>query len=104
VVVWRQENLANYLTKGKQVYVEGRIQTRRYDDKDGRKIYATEVVAEDIVLLGGGRGEDASDAGSPQQSRARRAAANGNGKRQAGTAANEADFDRMDISDDDVPW
>ena len=32
VVLWRQENLANYLTKGKQVYVEGRLQTRSYDD------------------------------------------------------------------------
>ena len=37
VVLWRQENLANYLTKGKQVYVEGRLQTRSYDDKDGKK-------------------------------------------------------------------
>src|SRR5689334_24874408 len=33
VVLWRQENLANYLTKGKQVYVEGRLQTRSYDDR-----------------------------------------------------------------------
>ena len=47
------ENLANYLLKGKQVYVEGRLQTRSYDDKDGKKVYATEVIAEDVVLLGG---------------------------------------------------
>src|ERR1041385_7786435 len=53
VVLWRAENLANYLTKGKQVYVEGRIQTRSYDDKDGKKVYATEVVADDVILLGG---------------------------------------------------
>ena len=53
VTVWRQENLANYLTKGKQVYVEGRLQTRSYDDKDGKKVYATDVIAEDILLLGG---------------------------------------------------
>ena len=57
VVLWRQENLANYLTKGKQVYVEGRLQTRSYDDKDGKKQYMTEVVAEDVILLGG-RGGD----------------------------------------------
>src|SRR5579885_2136637 len=56
VVLWRAENLANYLTRGKQVYVEGRIQTRSYDDKDGKKVYVTEVVAEDVMLLGG-RGE-----------------------------------------------
>jgi single-strand DNA-binding protein len=36
VVLWRAENLANYLLKGKQVYVEGRLQTRSYDDKDGK--------------------------------------------------------------------
>src|SRR5271166_1403728 len=53
VVLWRQENLANYLTKGKQVYVEGRLQTRSYDDKDGKKQYMTEVVADDVILLGG---------------------------------------------------
>jgi single-strand DNA-binding protein len=58
VVLWRAENLAPYLTKGKQVYVEGRLQTRSYDDKDGKKVYTTEVVAEDVILLGGsGSGE-----------------------------------------------
>jgi len=56
VVLWRAENLSQYLTKGKQVYVEGRIQTRSYDDKDGKKVYTTEVVADDVILLGG-RGE-----------------------------------------------
>lgn len=56
IVVWRQENLAQYLTKGKQVYIEGRLQTRSYEDKDGQKKYSTEVVAEEIFLLGG-RGE-----------------------------------------------
>ena len=60
VVLWRQENLANYLTKGKQVYVEGRLQTRSYDDKDGKKQYMTEVVAEDVILLGGRGGEGSS--------------------------------------------
>jgi len=58
IILWRQENLANYLTKGKQVYVEGRLQTRNYDDKDGKKVYVTEVVAEDVVLLSG-RGAEA---------------------------------------------
>lgn len=59
VVLWRQENLGQYLTKGKQVYVEGRIQTRSYEDKDGQKKYSTEVVADDVMLLGraGGGGE-----------------------------------------------
>jgi single-strand DNA-binding protein len=57
VTLWKAENLATYLTKGKQVYVEGRLQTRSYDDKDGKKVWATDVVAEEVILLGGqGRG------------------------------------------------
>src|ERR1700757_370129 len=68
VVLWRQENLANYLTKGKQVYVEGRLQTRSYDDKDGKKVWTTEVVAEDVILLGGrGEGGPGSDEGYSQE-------------------------------------
>jgi len=53
VVAWRSENLANYLTKGKQVYIEGRLQTRSYE-KGGEKRYVTEVVSDDVILLGGG--------------------------------------------------
>ena len=53
VVLWRSENLANYLTKGKQLYVEGRIHTRSYEDKDGKKVYSTEVVADEVILLCG---------------------------------------------------
>ena len=59
VTLWRAEKLANFLTKGKQVYVEGRLQTRSYDDKDGKKVYTTDVVADEVILLGGrGEGED----------------------------------------------
>src|SRR5512143_4033491 len=62
VVLWRGENVAPYLTKGKQSYVEGRLQTRSYDDKDGKKVWTTEVVAEDVILLGGrGEGSPAAD-------------------------------------------
>src|SRR3984957_20069247 len=67
VVLWRNENVAPYLTKGKQVYVEGRLQTRSYDDKDGKKVWRTEVVADDVILLGG-RGEGGPpDEGFSQQ-------------------------------------
>lgn len=62
LVMWRQENLANFLTKGTRVYIEGRLQTRSYDDKDGNKRYMTEVVVEEIILLGGrGEGGDPSN-------------------------------------------
>ena len=53
IVLWRSENVSSYLTKGKKVYVEGRLQSRSYDDKDGNKKYVTEVVADDLILLGG---------------------------------------------------
>jgi single-strand DNA-binding protein len=62
VVLWRGENVSPYLTKGKQVFVEGRLQTRSYDDKDGKKVWTTEVVAEDVILLGG-RGESGGGGG-----------------------------------------
>lgn len=48
------ESLTEYLTKGKQVAVEGKIQTREWKDKDGNKRSTTEIRAERIVLLGGG--------------------------------------------------
>lgn len=103
VVVWRQENLANYLTKGKQVYVEGRLQTRSYDDKDGKKVYTTEVVADDVILLGG-RGDSASSGGfeSSGPARARAGAASARG----GSSAQPTEDDERfgGITDDDVPF
>jgi single-strand DNA-binding protein len=53
------ESLQDYLKKGKQIYVEGRLETRSWDDKDGQKKYMTEILADRIQLLGsvgGGRG------------------------------------------------
>ncbi|MDX2150191.1 MAG: single-stranded DNA-binding protein [Bryobacteraceae bacterium] len=104
VVLWRSENLANYLTKGKQVYVEGRLQTRSYEDRDGQKKYMTEVVAEDVILVsgrGGAEGGGGDDFGQPvsmprsaqQQQRPRTAAA----------APSDEGFDQG-INDDDVPF
>lgn len=59
VVLWGKtaESLSQYLTKGKQIYVSGKLQTRSWDDKDGNKRYTTEVRGERVVLLGGGSGE-----------------------------------------------
>ncbi|MFB3776080.1 MAG: single-stranded DNA-binding protein [Bryobacteraceae bacterium] len=99
VVLWRQENLGNYLTKGKQVYVEGRLQTRSYEDKDNKKVYTTEVVAEDVILLGG-RG---ADAGGPEESRSQAAPAPRGSQRSAPRAAEEPPSD-FGATDDDVPF
>ncbi len=60
IVVWgrQAEACVNYLKKGRPVYVEGRIQTREWDDKEGVKRYTTEIVAERVQFLGSPRGED----------------------------------------------
>jgi single-strand DNA-binding protein len=95
VVLWRGENIAPYLTKGKQVYVEGRIQTRSYDDKDGKKVWVTEVVADDVILLGGrGEGGPGGDEYSQEPRSAPRA--------RPATASAPPSSDT--ISDDDVPF
>jgi single-strand DNA-binding protein len=66
IVAWgRLAEICNeYLKKGKQVYVEGRIQTRQWDDKDGNKKFTTEIIANNMVMLG--RAGDAGDVG-PQE-------------------------------------
>jgi single-strand DNA-binding protein len=58
IVIWGKtaQSLHEYLTKGKQIYVEGRIQTREWTDKEGKPARTTEVRADRIVLLGGGGG------------------------------------------------
>jgi single-strand DNA-binding protein len=78
IVVWgkRAEVCSKYLSKGRQVYIEGRIQTRTYDDKDGNKKYITEVIANDVQFLGGGNREGGA----------------GGGKRDDGPPPSDADF------------
>jgi len=54
IVAWRQlaEICGKYLHKGKQIYLEGKIQTRSYDDRDGNKRYMTEIVMDQMHMLG----------------------------------------------------
>jgi single-strand DNA-binding protein len=73
IVVWGKlgELCGEYLSKGRQVYVEGRLQTRSYDDKDGVKRYMTEVIATDVQFLGSkesGGGRPAGGAAPPRDS------------------------------------
>ena len=82
-VYWRCENLVSYLTKGKQVFIEGRLQTRSYE-KDGSKHYVTEVICDDVILLGGGNAAERPVRESPPKS-------NGGS-------------DELGITDDDVPF
>lgn len=83
IVAWgRLAEICNeYLRKGRQIYVEGRIQTREWTDKQGAKRYTTEIVANDLVMLGG-RGEGApvpAQAGGARSSRPEMVAADDGG-------------------------
>ena len=90
IVLWGKtaESLQPYLTKGKQIYVEGRLQTREWTNKEQQKVKTTEIVADRVVLLGGGGG--------------------GEGRMGGGRPVREtvpADTGHVDApSDDDIPF
>ena len=66
IVVWRKqaENCKNFLTQGSQVAIDGRIQTRTYDDQNGQKRYVTEVVADNVEFLGSKSSSNSNNSGS----------------------------------------
>ncbi|MEZ0391525.1 MAG: single-stranded DNA-binding protein [Pseudobdellovibrionaceae bacterium] len=66
VVVWgrQAENCAKHLSKGRQVYVEGRLQTRNWEDQQGQKRYTTEIVASTVQFLGAGSSTERSSQSS----------------------------------------
>lgn len=83
IVTWRQlaETCANYLRKGRLCAVEGRIQVRNYENNEGKKVYVSEIVADNVRFLESNKGDQSS---SPSSA---------------------ADDDRpIDISDDDLPF
>ena len=104
------EIASQYLKKGNPVYVEGRIKTRKYTDKDGIEKYATDIIANEMQMLGGreGMGEPAGDEGSydsaprrPAPAPAPRPAASAPAARQAPPPRPASGFDDMD---DDIPF
>jgi len=99
IVVWGKtgEMCAQYLSKGRTVYVEGRIQTREWEDKDGNKRYTTEINAQTVNFIGprtGGGGGEPSVGGS------------GGGSRDAGASAGGSGppSDSGPPADDDIPF
>jgi single-strand DNA-binding protein len=96
VVFWGKvaESLTEYLTKGKQIYIEGRLETRQWNDKDGNKRYTTEIKGDKIVLLGGGggRGGGMSRGGGEESM-------GGGQPSHAGT-----DIPDTPLTDDDIPF
>ena len=90
IVVWSKlaEICNQYLSKGRQVYIEGRIQTREWDDRDGNKRRTTEIVAQDMKMLGSA----GQVGGGPPSERASR------------PQGETSDQMEVGISDDDIPF
>jgi single-strand DNA-binding protein len=115
IVTWRQlaETCANYLRKGRLAAVEGRIQVRNYENNEGRRVYVTEVIADNVRFLesanreGGGQGREEGASGNPSASGSGYGGGNrSSGSRNSGNNSDPfADDGRpIDISDDDLPF
>ncbi len=98
IVLWGKQakSLQEYLLKGRQIYVEGKLQTRTWDDRDGKKRYTTEVRADRVVLLGsrgaGGGGGSRGDYQPEQQEQ----------QEQPAPAVPAASV--PELTDDDIPF
>lgn len=105
VVCWAKlaETVGQYLTKGSSVYIEGRLQTRSWDDKEGKKHYSTEVVANELVMVGGRNSGAGASAGAP----APRPAAAQNSAPAFDEYSQDSGFGSSsgtEITDDDIPF
>src|SRR5690625_5033625 len=108
-VVWRRpaENLANYMKKGSQVGVDGRLQSRRYEGQDGKMVYVTEVVADSVQFLeprGSSRGQQDAQGSQGSPSFQPNPSQNQNQNQQQKGAPFSQDGEPIDISDDDLPF
>jgi single-strand DNA-binding protein len=110
VVVWRQlaETCANYLRKGRLTAVEGRIQVRNYDNNEGKRVYVTEVIADNVRFLERPARDGDEGTREPQQGGG---GSQGGGRTGSGGQRNNSNFDPfiddgkpVDISDDDLPF
>lgn len=97
------EIAGEYLKKGRPVYIEGRLKTRKYTDKDGVDKYTTEIIAAEMQLLGGreGGGDDMGGGGGERPARSAPAPRPAPAPRQAPAAKSSTGFDDMD---DDIPF
>ena len=86
VTLWgrQAETASQYLTKGRPVYIEGRLRVEEWQDRDGKQRHTLEVHATDMQFIGGGRGEES---GGPQT-----------------RAAASAEQPEAELSDDDIPF
>jgi len=118
VVTWRQlaETCANYLRKGRLTAVEGRIQVRNYENNEGKRVYVTEVIADNVRFLesnrdGGGSGGSSREESSNNSNnsgggnnRSNYNSNNGNNNSRDNQDPFSDDGKPIDISDDDLPF
>lgn len=112
VVTWRQlaETCANYLRKGRLTAVEGRIQVRNYENNEGKRVYVTEVIADNVRFLESNReGGAGGGGGTREESPFGGASGSGNSRGGGFTRSNQDDpfsddGKPIDISDDDLPF
>ena len=111
IVVWRKqaENVKNYLSQGSQVAIEGRLQTRSYDDANGQKRYVTEVVADNVEFIGSRNSSNNSNNMNSSASNAGPTPYDfGDAPEPKGTDVDSnpfADFgNSIEISDDELPF
>ncbi|WP_282938660.1 single-stranded DNA-binding protein [Paenibacillus sp. RC67] len=113
VVTWRQlaETCANYLRKGRLAAVEGRLQVRNYDNNEGRRVYVTEVIADNVRFLessnSGANREEGMGGGGYSQGQQGQGQSQSQ-QRYGGPRDNQDPFQDdgkpIDISDDDLPF
>src|SRR5699024_6704529 len=115
-VTWRKqaENLANYMKKGSQIGVDGRIQTRNYDNQEGKRVFVTEVLAENIQFLEprsqtqqrpSSYGQSQNQNYQQNQTQSSNYNQNNQDSNQSsGSNPFEGEGERITISDDDLPF
>jgi single-strand DNA-binding protein len=118
IVTWRQlaETCANYLRKGRLAAVEGRIQVRNYDNNEGKRVYVTEVIADNVRFLESANSANREDGGMPASGAPGGGYSGGGGNSRgsySGGAGGARDNNQdpfqddgrpIDISDDDLPF
>ncbi|MGO4531934.1 single-stranded DNA-binding protein [Paenibacillus sp. 2TAF8] len=111
VVTWRQlaETCANYLRKGRLAAVEGRIQVRNYENNEGKRVYVTEVIADNVRFLESANREGGGGGGQPMREEPSYGggggrASNNNASRSNNQDPFSDDGKPIDISDDDLPF
>lgn len=105
VVFFRKlaEIAGQYLKKGSQVYVEGSLKTRKWQDKEGQDRYTTEIVADEMKMLGSRQGSG-DGGGDYQRERPAPAASAGVAARPAATSSSQPPAENFGNFDDDIPF